>query len=56
MNAPITKGEKIGELVVYINDAEVGRYDLVSDMDVNKSSFVNNLKNSFIYWFGNPGN
>ncbi|HOE56842.1 MAG TPA: D-alanyl-D-alanine carboxypeptidase family protein [Bacillota bacterium] len=56
LNAPIKKGEKIGELVVYINDAEVGRYDLVSDMDVNKSSFVNNLKNSFIYWFGNPGN
>ncbi len=54
LKAPIKKGDKIGELVIYINEKEAGRYDLVSDTDVSKSSFVNNLKNSFIYWFGNP--
>jgi D-alanyl-D-alanine carboxypeptidase (penicillin-binding protein 5/6) len=52
VNAPLKKGDKIGELVISINDKEVGRYNLVSDADVSKSSFVNNLRNSFIYWFG----
>ncbi|MEA4894623.1 MAG: D-alanyl-D-alanine carboxypeptidase family protein [Oscillospiraceae bacterium] len=53
LNAPLKKDEKIGELVVSLNDKEVGRYNLVCDTDVNKSTFLNNLKNSFIYWFGN---
>ena len=52
VNAPLKKGDKIGELVISINDKEVGRYNLVSDADVSKSSFLNNLRNSFIYWFG----
>lgn len=52
VNAPLKKGDKIGELVISINDKEVGRYNLVTDADVSKSSFLNNLRNSFIYWFG----
>ncbi|MHB1391778.1 MAG: D-alanyl-D-alanine carboxypeptidase family protein [Clostridia bacterium] len=52
LNAPLKKGDKIGELVISMNDAEVGRYNLVSNTDVSKSSFINNLRNSFIYWFG----
>ncbi len=52
LNAPIKKGDKIGELVISMNDAEVGRYNLVCDTDVSKSSFINNLRNSIIYWFG----
>lgn len=52
VNAPLKKGDKLGELIITMNDAEVGRYNLVSDVDVNKSSFINNLRNSFIYWFG----
>lgn len=52
VNAPLKKGDKIGELVITMNDAEVGRYNLVCDTDVSKSSFINNLRNSFIYWFG----
>lgn len=52
LKAPIAKGDKIGELVISINDTEVGRHNLVCDSDVGKSSFMNNLRNSFIYWFG----
>ncbi len=52
LNAPIKKGDKIGELVISMNNAEVGRYNLVCDTEVTKSSFMNNLRNSFIYWFG----
>lgn len=54
LNAPLAKGDKIGELVISVNDKEVGRYNLVSDADISKSSFLNNLRNSFIYWFGSP--
>jgi D-alanyl-D-alanine carboxypeptidase (penicillin-binding protein 5/6) len=52
LNAPLAKGDKVGELVISMNDAEVGRYNLVCDTEVRKSSFINNLKNSFIFWFG----
>lgn len=53
LNAPLVKGEKIGELVVSINNKEVGRHNLVCETDISKSSFFNNLRNSFIFWFGN---
>jgi D-alanyl-D-alanine carboxypeptidase (penicillin-binding protein 5/6) len=53
VNAPIKKGEKIGELVLYKNDAELGKYNLVSESDIYKSSFINNIKRSFQYWIGN---
>jgi len=52
INAPMKKGDKLGELIISINDSEVGRYDLVCDSDISKSSFLNNLKNSFLFWFG----
>lgn len=52
VNAPLKKGDKIGELVISMNDKEVGRYNLVCDRDVARSSFFDNLRNSFIYWFG----
>lgn len=55
VNAPLKKGDKIGELVLSMNDVEVGRYNLVCDRDVTKSSFFHNLRNSFIYWFGTAG-
>ncbi|HPA54396.1 MAG TPA: D-alanyl-D-alanine carboxypeptidase family protein [Bacillota bacterium] len=53
LKAPVKKGEKIGELVISINDKEIGRHNLISDADVNKSTFLNNLRNAIIYWFGN---
>lgn len=54
LNAPLKKGEKIGELVISINDKEVGRHNLICDADVSKSTFFNNLRNAIIYWIGNP--
>ncbi len=52
INAPVMKGTKLGELIISIDDKEIGRYDLVCDIDISKSSFINNLKNSFLFWFG----
>ena len=52
INAPIKKGDKLGEVIISINDKEVGRYNLVCDSDVTRASLINNLKNSFRFWFG----
>ncbi|HWR60501.1 MAG TPA: D-alanyl-D-alanine carboxypeptidase family protein, partial [Clostridia bacterium] len=52
INAPVKKGERLGEIIISVDDKEVGRYDLVCDADISKSSFWNNLKNSFRFWFG----
>lgn len=52
ISAPVKKGEKLGEIIISIDDKEVGRYDLVCDADISRSSFWNNLKNSFRFWFG----
>lgn len=52
ISAPVKKGEKLGEIIISIDDKEVGRYDLVCDADIGRSSFWNNLKNSLRFWFG----
>lgn len=52
INAPVKKGDKLGEVIITINEKEIGRHDLVCDTDVTRSSFINNLKNSFRFWFG----
>ncbi len=51
LSAPINKGQKIGELVLYRNSTEAGRYTLYSDRDVTKSTFINNIKKSFLSLF-----
>lgn len=53
VKAPVQKGQKLGEMIITINDKEAGRYTLICDSDASKSSFMNNLKNSIRYWFGN---
>jgi D-alanyl-D-alanine carboxypeptidase (penicillin-binding protein 5/6) len=52
VTAPIAKGQKLGEMVVYKDNAELARYPLVSNTEVNKSSFLINLRKSLEYWFG----
>lgn len=50
--APINKDQQIGEMLIYKNDKEIGKFPLVSGSDVNKSSFIVNLRKSLEYWFG----
>lgn len=52
LRAPLKKGEKIGELIVYKGDKEIGKYPLVCDRDVTGSTFFNNLQRAFDFWFG----
>lgn len=44
-DAPIKKGEKVGELIIYQNEKELGRVDLLSTEDVDKANiFVRLLR------------
>ena len=49
--APITKDQQLGEMLIYKNDKEIAKFPLVSSSDVNKSSFIVNLRKSLEYWF-----
>ncbi len=37
---PITRGQQIGELVIYQNDREIDRYPLVAEEDVHKAGYL----------------
>ena len=37
ISAPLTSGEPIGELLVYKNDQEIGRYPLVAETDIERA-------------------
>lgn len=49
MNAPVKKGDKVGELVYILNGKEIGRQDIVAKTDVNKIKiymmYIKMLKN-----------
>lgn len=50
--APIKKDQQIGEMILMKDNKEIAKFPLISECDVNKSSFFVNLKKSFEYWFG----
>ncbi|MFV0516607.1 MAG: hypothetical protein ACK5MV_04360 [Aminipila sp.] len=40
LKAPVNKGDKIGEIVVYQNESEIGRYPLVAEESSQKATLV----------------
>ncbi|ABR48681.1 Serine-type D-Ala-D-Ala carboxypeptidase [Alkaliphilus metalliredigens QYMF] len=40
-NAPVLKGDKMGEVIATINGKEVGRVDIISESDIEKANVVN---------------
>lgn len=40
ISAPLTKGDQVGELIIYQNDNEIARYPIVAEEDVNKASLI----------------
>lgn len=48
--APISQGEKLGEVVVKKQGKDIGHFNLVSNSDIQKASFINNIKKSLHYW------
>ena len=45
VEAPINRGDKLGELVVKLNGEEVDRVDLLAEKEVGKASVLRILKN-----------
>ena len=50
LEAPVKKGDKVGEAVYYLNDAEVGRRDIVADETVGKISYQSALVDAAKGW------
>ena len=51
MDAPVKKGEKVGEVVYLINGEEVGRADLVAAEDVERADISTMLERMLKLWF-----
>ena len=51
MDAPVKKGEKIGEVVYLINGEEVGRTDLIAAENVEKADISTMLERMLKIWF-----
>ena len=51
LSAPITKGQKVGELTFSLDDEIIAKVDLVSNKDVYKYSLGTMIKKVFESWF-----
>ena len=51
INAPVSKGQKIGEFVVTLNDKEIAKSDIIAANDVYKYSFSSMVQKVFTSWF-----
>ena len=50
LEAPVKKGDKIGEAIYYLNDSEVGRRDVVAEESVGKISYQSALVDAAEGW------
>jgi len=51
MDAPVKKGEKVGEVIYLINGEEVGRSDLIAAEDVERADISTMLERMLKIWF-----
>lgn len=50
INAPVKKGDKIGEIIYYTNDKEVARANIVANEDVEKANLTKNISRLLQFW------
>lgn len=50
INAPIKKGEKIGEIIYKVKGVEVGKFNLVTEIDINKINIYNAFMRLIASW------
>lgn len=50
INAPVKKGDKIGEIVYYTNNKEVARANIVANEDVEKANLTKNISRLLQFW------
>lgn len=48
VNAPINKGQKLGEVIYTLNGKEVGKTSLIAEEEVKKLNYINSV--SFVFW------
>lgn len=53
ISAPIAKGDKLGELLITKNGETIQNITIVSQEDVPKASFINNILKALRYWIRN---
>lgn len=51
VNAPIKKGDKLGEIVYYSNNKEVARANVIASEDVEKANLTKNISRLLYMWF-----
>lgn len=49
--APILKEQKIGEVILKKNGENVASFHVISDKDIKKAGFINNIRRAIRYWF-----
>lgn len=50
INAPVKKGDKLGEIIYYANDTEVARANIVANSDVEKANLTKNISRLLKFW------
>ncbi len=51
INAPISKGQKIGEIILKKDGKNLIIFEIVSDKAIKKASFIDNIRRAIKYWF-----
>ena len=51
ISAPVSKGQKVGEVSFYLDNKEIGKADLVSSSDISKYSFGAMATKVYKSWF-----
>lgn len=50
INAPVKKGDKIGEIIYYTNNKEIARANIVANEDVEKANLTKNISRLLQFW------
>ncbi len=53
--APLKQGQKIGEITIKKDGEQIASFNIISDKDIGKASFVNNILRAIKYWFNYIG-
>lgn len=51
ISAPVTQGQKLGEMIFTLNGQEIGRSNLIAEINIGKRTFFNIALNAYQSWF-----
>ncbi|MFQ8987138.1 MAG: hypothetical protein ACLR6T_00310 [Intestinibacter sp.] len=50
VSAPISKGQKLGEITYTLNNEEIAKVNIIAETDVAKNTFINVVNNIYQNW------